>query len=56
MQHDKAQIAAPAAVGFAALVAFLAFTVALVTRTRRLRRRARVPGHLQIRGIDDYTA
>lgn len=64
--RDTAQIAAPAAVGFAALIGFLATSATLVAGGRRRRRRAlvgRVPASsqsaahdLQMRGPDDDTA
>jgi type VII secretion-associated serine protease mycosin len=53
--RDIAQIAAPAAVAFAALIGFLAATVALFAGARR-RRRPLVADDLQIRGPDDDTA
>jgi hypothetical protein len=54
--RDTAQVAAPAAVGLAALIGFLAISATLVAGARRRRRRAVVAYDLEIRGPDDDTA
>lgn len=54
--RDTAQIATRAAVAFAALLGFLAASVALVSRARRRRRRPLAVDDAQIRGPDVDTA
>ncbi len=56
VHRDTTRIEATAAVAIAALLGFLAASVALVASARRRRRRPLMADHLQIRGLDDYTA
>lgn len=55
VHRNTAQIRTRAAVAFAALIGFLAVSVALAVGARRRRRGPVVADHLQIRGPDDYT-
>jgi len=55
VHRDAAQIKARSAVAAAALIGFLAASVALVVGARRRRRRPPVVDYPQIRGFDDYT-
>lgn len=56
VHRDTARIEAAAAVAIAALIGFLAASVALVAGARRRRHRPLGAHHRQIRGLDDYTA